>query len=469
MKEKGKPTDAGNPKEPATEPATEPASSPGGTGKGNKAPVTCAANEVIPNPMPEWLPAGPRCCTGFFDGGEKYAQCDTSSCPNNFGMKNLLCHNFGSPQFLDVTNDYKHAGSANCPYIEMDKAICDTSEYTKKNGLNCRNNPNSNGGKNHCLGKVKCLSAGVKSSTAKGEQNLASYGHDGELFDGTEDYYGRCNDAAEAAGLGAGTTCFYMGNSGNFKVCGEDGLSDEEEAAGPQPEPEPEPEPEPAPEPEPDNKSDPTFDTTCPVAMPEIGAKCGFDGTCEYGSETCCDGSTHAELVYECVDGYATAYHTDACFGITCKEPAEEPKTDKKVIICHGTSSDMNPYNALEVSENAVQTHMSAQHNKGKTYHDAMPGDEVTISGKKYVLGQKCELPDYEQPEDPEPEPEEKFVNPSPTPGPNKGSGSGDPHFKVRAGLALMLFFFIIFGSLNKPNTNIVLSCAMSDLDRRQI
>ena len=189
----------------------------GGGGGGGDAASTCSPSLLIPNPPPANLPAGPRCCEGFFDAGTKYGQCETSSCPNNFGEQNLNCFNFGSPQFSSVSNPTAPAGSANCPYMQSDQAICDVSYYTQlNNGLNCRLNPSGNNGNTHCLGRVKCGSTGIVFPSGPG--NPHSYGTDSQGFGGTVSY-GSCNMAATAAGLGAGTICFYNGFSENWKVC----------------------------------------------------------------------------------------------------------------------------------------------------------------------------------------------------------------------------------------------------------
>jgi len=168
------------------------------------------------------LPSGKRCCTGSMGGG-KYAACDTSSCPNNFGKMNMLCHNYGTPQFPRVKDADKPAGSNLCPYVESDKAICDVSFYNDINPESCRLNADS---KVHCLGKVKCQSSGME--FPEGRKTI-SYGTDKEGLEKGYVESAMCNPEAEADGMGAGTDCFYMGTSDNFKVCGDKGISDEEE------------------------------------------------------------------------------------------------------------------------------------------------------------------------------------------------------------------------------------------------
>ena len=163
---------------------------------------TCDADDLF----------GFRCCTGFFDGGNKVASCDTSSCRQNFDKKDNLCANHFPG---DTVAPNKPKGSANCPYLETDQPICDTSFYNQLNGTPCRNNPDSGNGQNMCLGKVKCGSTGVLFPP---ERNADSYGTDQAGLDGIVDF-GLCNAAAEAAGVGAGTDCFYTGNADNFKVC----------------------------------------------------------------------------------------------------------------------------------------------------------------------------------------------------------------------------------------------------------
>lgn len=103
------------------------------------------------------------CCAGEWMQGSKtlFGSCATSSCHVNFGMDEITCHNYGSPQNPKDGSKPKggngNGGSANCPYTAADKAICDVSMYTEHNNdKNCRE-----GGGNHCLGEVKCGTKGV--------------------------------------------------------------------------------------------------------------------------------------------------------------------------------------------------------------------------------------------------------------------------------------------------------------------
>ena len=166
----------------------------GGGGAYGSADDTCPANEQI----------GPgnggdfRCCKGDFDYGNRYGECETSSCVENFDAPNLTCFNYGSPQHkaesdLSKLSDTKKGGSNNCPYFESDRAICDTSEFTAYNeGKNCRFNQASN----QCLGKVKCQTDGV---------DVPKNG----WSDGTATGGGPCASTS----FPEGTLCFYLGPS----------------------------------------------------------------------------------------------------------------------------------------------------------------------------------------------------------------------------------------------------------------
>jgi len=151
-----------------------------------------------------------RCCGSKFGKGKDIyvAACDTSSCVENFAAKNLNCFNYGSPQ-NSVGGKAGQGGSANCPYTTADKAICDVSAYEKANGVNCRDG--EKGGKNHCLGVVKCGTQGIVSPKGK-HSNGKAVGGEGV----------KCSSTA----FPAGTTCFYNGYSENFKVCGAAGDDD---------------------------------------------------------------------------------------------------------------------------------------------------------------------------------------------------------------------------------------------------
>jgi hypothetical protein len=177
---------------------------------------TCNPDEYVgPADYVNELPTGKiRCCSGYFEGGDKIAACDTSSCVNNFGQKNLLCHSYGAKNHpvkdLDLLSDTVKGGSNNCPYVESDRAICDVSEYTELNGgVNCRIHGGKNNKQNQskCLGKVKCQTDGI--IVPKGWQHS----------DGTATGGGAC----QSSQYPQGTTCFYMGDSDNWKVCGADG------------------------------------------------------------------------------------------------------------------------------------------------------------------------------------------------------------------------------------------------------
>lgn len=181
---------------------------------------SCDAPEFVPLDNSLSPTTRVRCCGGVYGDknakDKKWASCDTSSCPNNFNhMKNLNCHNYGSPQHpLDIRDPESKGGSNICPYYKKDKAICDVSFYIEENnGLNCRTNENGKNFQVHCLGKVKCGSAGV-TVPKKGKSD----GTDG--IDGVD--FGVCESGAIA-----GMDCFYNGASENFKVC-DGGASDEE-------------------------------------------------------------------------------------------------------------------------------------------------------------------------------------------------------------------------------------------------
>jgi len=181
---------------------------------------SCPAAEWLPL-SDEGLPGGQiRCCKGDYLTASKnhYGSCQTSSCRENFGAKNRNCHNYGSSQHpinLSYTTaegnepgGNKQGGSAICPYLKKDRAICDVSSFTTYNGgVNCRNNPNDN----HCLGLVKCQSKGVY-VRAQGEDGAWNAHSDGT--DGTPGLGGACSDPAWQGAL-----CFYDGASENWKVC----------------------------------------------------------------------------------------------------------------------------------------------------------------------------------------------------------------------------------------------------------
>jgi len=144
------------------------------------------------------------CCAGDWSVGANnfFASCATSSCHVNFGMDEINCHNYGSPENPSDGSEPKitgntQGGSANCPYTKEDRAICDTSFYNDINGKNCRE-----GGGNHCLGKVKCMTDGV---------TVPKNGNS----DGTAPGGGTCG----STDFPEGTDCFYNGNSENFKIC----------------------------------------------------------------------------------------------------------------------------------------------------------------------------------------------------------------------------------------------------------
>jgi len=179
-------------------------------------------------PPTEWLPLSDaglpgnqiRCCKGDYTTSNQvqYGSCQTSSCRENFGQKNLNCHNYGSEQH-PITASYstaegnepggnKQGGSAICPYLKKDRAICDVSSYTLYNGGdNCRKNPNDN----HCLGKVKCQSKGITDGTSG--WNARSDGTD-TARGGTSSNGGDCTHTEWNNKL-----CFYDGTSENWKVC----------------------------------------------------------------------------------------------------------------------------------------------------------------------------------------------------------------------------------------------------------
>jgi hypothetical protein len=136
-----------------------------------------------------------RCCGGVYEGGKAVASCDTSSCVNNFGKKNLNCFNYGSSQ------NGNNAGSANCPYTEADKAFCDVSFLAEINGRNCRDD----NGQNHCMGYVKCGTDGVDHDS---DHNALSNGIPAGLEKATRCSWG-----------GSYELCVYNGSSENWKVC----------------------------------------------------------------------------------------------------------------------------------------------------------------------------------------------------------------------------------------------------------
>lgn len=144
-----------------------------------------------------------RCCGGEYESGKAFASCDTSSCVNNFGEKNLNCFNYGSSQ------NGNNPGSNNCPYTSDDQAFCDVSRFVN-NGRNCRDEK----GQNHCLGYVVCGTDGVG---AGNDHNALSNGIP-------------AGGVATACSWGdADTLCVYNGASENWKVCG--GSADDTDAA----------------------------------------------------------------------------------------------------------------------------------------------------------------------------------------------------------------------------------------------
>ena len=176
---------------------------------------TCKKAEWTPQDNTESPTGRVRCCAGNYDD-DKYASCDTSSCPNNFNAKNHNCFNYGSPEHpisgngrgKPTTGDAPagKGGSNICPYFKSDKAICDTSFYDAINPVACRTNPAGTNTQVHCLGKVKCQSAGV---------TVPQRGHS-DGTDGTHTEGGACLSTE----FPAGTDCFYDGFSENWKVCG---------------------------------------------------------------------------------------------------------------------------------------------------------------------------------------------------------------------------------------------------------
>jgi hypothetical protein len=161
---------------------------------------TCAAGDLIGPTRPFENPTGKtRCCAGAYGKGN-FASCDTSSCVNNFGQKNLNCFNYGFENNKDKGNgngngNGNNAGSSNCPYADDDKAFCDVSAFIGQDGTNCK----TLNGKNHCLGYVVCGTDGYDLDTPGVPQP-----------GGTEP----CSWGT------ADQICVYNGNSENWKVCG---------------------------------------------------------------------------------------------------------------------------------------------------------------------------------------------------------------------------------------------------------
>jgi len=62
---------------------------------------------------------------------------------------------------------------------------------------------------------------------------------------------------------------------------------------------------------------------------------------------------------------------------------------NQKQTVCHGTSSDTNPYDKLSLPPPAVATHLSDQHNQGKKWRDGLPGDKTWDGG---VLDENCKI-----------------------------------------------------------------------------
>lgn len=87
--------------------------------------------------------------------------------------------------------------------------------------------------------------------------------------------------------------------------------------------------------------------------------------------ETCCDqGTRYAPRIAECI----------------------VDDTETEYVICHGTGSRRNPYQRLTVSASALQTHLADNHNGNKKFKDALPGTQVEVSGRPYILSESCRL-----------------------------------------------------------------------------
>lgn len=99
------------------------------------------------------------------------AECESASCAENFRGIDYLCYNFGSEQ-NSFGNKTDH--NSQCPFHQDDRAVCDVSDYVAINGgLNCRGTAAGGGGQ--CAGAHPDFRQGM--------------------------------------------TCFYTGNSEEWKVC----------------------------------------------------------------------------------------------------------------------------------------------------------------------------------------------------------------------------------------------------------